>query len=156
MAVAAESDAFAQVRGFRVEITNAGGSEVDTAWETVSGGELNIEVTETTIGSDKFQTHSPGHKSVGEITLRGAMTDKRAALCTWINETVQGKAWKRNVAITPLHLDGTVGETRVFLDCVPTAYVPPRLRVHDPKDPCDPGPLVEEVRFTYRDWIVRK
>jgi hypothetical protein len=23
------------------------------------------------------------------------------------------------------------------------------------RDPCDPGPLVEEVRFTYRDWTVK-
>ena len=157
MAEAMVSDKFAQVRGFKVEIESAGGggSEVDGAWESVSSGELIIEQTETTIGSDKFQTTSPGHKSVGEITLRGAMTDKRAALCTWINETVAGKPWKRTVTITPIHLDGTIGETLIFSDCALTAYATPRLVRHDPKDPCPPAPGKEEMRFTYGDWTVR-
>ena len=158
MAEAMIGDKFAQVRGFAVQIDSisaTGGKEVDTAWESVSGGELIIEQTETTIGSDKFHTNSPGHKTVGEITLRGAMADKRAALCTWINETVAGKPWKRNVTITPIHLDGALGETLVFLDCALTAYVPPRLAIHDPKYPCPPAPPTEEVRFTYRDWTVR-
>jgi hypothetical protein len=53
------------------------GSGGDASVDSVAGGELVIEVTETTIGADKFQTTSPGHKSVGELTLRGAMTDKR-------------------------------------------------------------------------------
>ena len=151
MAEAYVSDNFAQVRGFRVEIDSAGGGkEVDTAWESVSGGELMIETTDTTIGGDKFTTTSPGHKSVGEITLRGAMTDKRAALCQWINETVTGKPWKRDVTITAEHLDGTV-EAIAFLDCVLTAYVLPPLVTFDPRQPCGPG-LVEEVRFTYREW----
>lgn len=158
MADATVSDKFAQVRGFKVEIDSAqggSGSDVDTAWETVSGGELIIEVADTSVGSDKFQTTSPGHKSVGEITLRGAMTDKRAALCTWINETVSGKPWKRNVSITPIDLDGRAGETLILIDCVITAYKPPRLIIADPDDPCDPETLAEEVRFTYSNWAVR-
>src|SRR5712664_4267897 len=109
MAEAACSDRFAQVRGFHVDIDNAGGKDVDTAWESCSGGELIIERTETTIGSDKFHTHSPGHKTVGEITLRGAMTDTRAALCEWINDTVVGKPWQRTLTITELlSMDGDV------------------------------------------------
>lgn len=155
MAEAFTSDKFAQVRGFSVEISSATGKEVDTAWESVSGGELIIEQTETTVGSDKFQTNSPGHKTVGEITLRGAMTDKRQALCTWINETVAGKPWKRSVAITPIDLNGAWGETLIFHDCVLTAYALPRLAVRDPKDPCPPEPATEEVRFTYTEWTVR-
>lgn len=154
MADAYVSDAFAQVRGFRVEIASAGGGkDVDTAWESVSGGELVIETTDTTIGGDKFTTTSPGHKSVGEITLRGAMTDKRAALCQWINETVSGKPWKRNVTVTADHPDGTV-EAIEFIDCVLTAYVLPRLTAFDPAAGCGPD-LVEEVRFAYREWVRR-
>jgi len=34
--------------------------------------------------------------------------------------------------------------------------VPPRLAVHDAKEPCLPGPAKEEVRFTYGDWTVRQ
>lgn len=156
MAEAAVSDKFAQVRGFLVEIESAGGGkEVDTAWESVSGGELIIEQTETTIGSDKFQANSPGHKTVGEITLRGAMTDKRTAICTWTNETVAGKPWRRTVGITPLHLDGGVGETLVFIDCVVTAYGHSPLSSPDPRNRSG-KPVQEEFRFTYRDWTVRR
>ncbi len=34
------------------------------------GAMLAAEQTDTTVGSDKFQTASPGHKTVGELTLR--------------------------------------------------------------------------------------
>lgn len=146
MAEAATSDTFVQVRGFQVDIDNAGGKDHDVAWEHVSGGELIIEMTETTVGSDKFHTHSPGHRSVGEITLRGAMTDKRAALCQWINATTKGEDFRRRVLITPIHLDGTPGPTYVFEECFITGYVFPRLDVSP--EPCD-GPLTEEVRFAY-------
>ena len=154
MAEAATSDKFAQVRGFKVDIVSAGGKEVDTAWESVSGGEMIIEHTDSTTGSDKFKTNSPGHKTVGEITLRGAMTDKRAAMCQWINETVAGKPWKRTVFITPIHLDDTLGETLVLNDCFLTAYAQPRLAMGDPKDACPSDPSQEELRFGYISWSV--
>jgi hypothetical protein len=145
MAEATVSDKFAQVRGFKIDIQNAAGKEVDTAWESVSGGELIIELTETTIGSDKFQTNSPGHKSVGEITLRGAMTDKRAALCQWINDTVNGKPWKRMLTITELlSVDGGVkdGKQYIYHDCFPVGYVFPRMSVTNTT-----GNVMEEVRI---------
>jgi hypothetical protein len=53
-AEATVSDKFAQVRGFKVEISGSSGKEVDTAWESVSGGDMVIEHTETSIGADKF------------------------------------------------------------------------------------------------------
>jgi hypothetical protein len=145
MAEATVSDKFAQVRGFKVDITGATGKEVDTAWESVSGGELIIELTETTIGSDKFQTTSPGHKSVGEITLRGAMTDQRQALCTWINDTVNGKKWFRDLTITELlSVDGGVkdGKAYEYKDCFPVGYVFPRMSVTNTT-----GNVQEEVRI---------
>ena len=156
MAEAYVSDKFAQVRGFKVEIDSASGVvDVDAGWDTVSSGEAMIEVADASVGADKFHTSAPGHKSVGEITLRGAMTDKRAALCQWINETVQGKPWKRNIAITPVLLDGTEGETLILIDCVLAGYTFPLLATRDPRNPCGPGPLTEAVRFTYRDWTIR-
>lgn len=145
MAEATVSDKFAQVRGFSVEITGQTGKEVDNAWESVSGGELIIELTETTIGGDKYKTQSPGHKSVGEITLCGAMTDKRAALCQWINETVAGKPWKRTVTITELlSQDGAVkpGKKYTYFDCFPVGYVFPRMSVTNTT-----GNVREEVRL---------
>jgi hypothetical protein len=77
------------------------------------------------------------------------------SLSMWINETVLGKPWKRNVSITPLHLDGTVGETITYIDCVITAYKPPRLALPRLDDPCGAEELKEEVRFVYRDWTIR-
>jgi hypothetical protein len=133
------------VRGFKVEITGAGGKEVDTAWESVSGGELIIELTETTVGGDKFQTTSPGHKSVGEITLRGAMTDKRMALSQWINDTTSGREWRRDLTITELlSVDGSVkpGKAYEYKDVFPVGYVFPRLSVTNTT-----GNVMEEVRL---------
>jgi len=147
MAVAATSDNFAQVRGFKVEITSAAGKDVDTAWESVSGGEMVIELTETTIGSDKFATNSPGHKTVGEITLRGAMTDGRQALCQWINDTVNGKPWKRDLTITELlSIGGEVkpGKQYLYFDGFPVRYVFPRMSVTNTT-----GNVMEEVALKF-------
>lgn len=126
----APSDKFAQVRGFKVEIDGTGGKDVDTAWESVSGGELIIELTDTTIGGDKFHTSSPGHKSVNEIVLKGAMTNRRAALCQWINDTTQGKPWKRNVNLTEVLLDGRDGTVHRLEWALPRRYIFPRLSVY--------------------------
>jgi len=83
---------------------------VDAGGESVAGGDLIIEVTETTIGADKYQTHSPGHKSVGELVLRGPMTDhRRASLWQWqeITVGVEGgpSASAREIAIDELNID---------------------------------------------------
>lgn len=132
MAEATTSDKFAQVRGFKVEISGSSGKEVDTAWESVSGGDMVIEQTDTTIGSDTFTTTSPGHKSVTELTLCGAMTDGRKNLCTWINDTVKGLPWKQMVTITELlSVDGGVkeGKSYIYHDCFPIRYVFPRMTV---------------------------
>jgi len=146
MADAMSSDKFAQVRGFKVDIAGADGSfETDAAWESVSSGTLMIN-------SDR--TNSPGHKTVGEITLRGAMTDGRKAMCQWINETVEGKPWKRTITITPMNLDGTIGQTLIFEDCVLTGYRLPTLRLRS-NDPCPPEEEKEELRFGYIAWSVR-
>jgi hypothetical protein len=145
MAEAKTSDMFAQVRGFKVEIDGAAGKEVDTSWEHVSGGALMIEHVETTIGGDKFHTHAPGAKSIEELTLRGAMTDLRQAMCTWINETVAGKPWKRTVTITELlSVEGGIkeGKKYVYFDCFPCGYVFPHLSVTNTT-----GNVQEEVRI---------
>lgn len=63
------------VLGFTVEITGAGsGSDADSAWETVSGGALQIEVADSSVGTDQTHTTTPGHKYVDEVTLRGPLT----------------------------------------------------------------------------------
>ena len=72
-AEATSSDKFAQVRGFKVEISGSSGKEVDTAWESVSGGDMVIEHTETSIGADKFQTKN----------LRGSLSPLAIPLSDW-------------------------------------------------------------------------
>jgi hypothetical protein len=72
-AEAASSDKFAQVRGFKVEISGSSGKEVDTAWESVSGGDMVIELTETSIGADKFRTNN----------LRGSLAPVASSLNDW-------------------------------------------------------------------------
>jgi|GEM_PF-1804530 phage tail-like protein len=65
---------------FTVEITGAGsGSDVDSAWETASGGSLNIEIADASVGTDQTHTTTPGHKYVEELTLRGPLTAGRTA-----------------------------------------------------------------------------
>ena len=147
-AQAAVSDQFAQVRGFKVEITGSSGKEVDTAWESVSGGDrvfLLENQAPRASGNNKFATNSPGHKSVGDITLRGAMTDGRQALCQWINDTVKGKPWKRDLTITELLSVGGAlkpGKSYTFHDCFPVSYVFPRMSVTNTT-----GNVMEEVTF---------
>ncbi len=148
MAEEGVGDRFAQVRGFQVDIDGAGGKDHDVAWEHVSGGALMIEHVETTIGSDKFQTHAPGHKSVEEITLRGAMTDRRAALCQWIDESQTApRPTRRTVTITEILIDPqsqamTPGRVATYFDCLITGYVFPSLAATNVQ-----GNVQEEVRI---------
>lgn len=102
---------------------------VSEAWDVWGGGdEWSIS---TFVGTNRFRTNSPGHKSVGEITLRGKMTDGRKNLCTWINETVNGKPWKRALTITELlSVDGGVRDRKYnYHDCFPIRYVFPQMSV---------------------------
>jgi hypothetical protein len=128
------------ILGFTVEITGAGsGSDVDSAWETCSGGSLNIEVSESSVGTDQFHTTTPGHKYVDSLVIRGPLTSGRKALCQWITETVQGKPWKRSLTVKEIIKDGSAGKTFTYLDCFPTRYVFPALSAGNT------GNLYEEV-----------
>lgn len=134
-AEAAVSDKFAQVRGFKVEISGSSGKEVDTAWESVSGGDMVILLDPpagNAAATGRLRANSPGHKSVSDITLRGAMTDGRKNLCQWINDTVNGKPWKQSLTITEIvSQDGVLkpGRRYNFHDCFPIRYVFPRMSV---------------------------
>lgn len=74
-------------KGFKIEISGpSGGKSEDNAWETCSGGTLNIEVADASVGHDQFHVTTPGHKFVEEIQLRGPMTASRKAILDWINQ----------------------------------------------------------------------
>lgn len=121
------------VKGFTVEITGAGGgTDVDSAWETCTGGALNIEVGDASVGT-------PGHKFVDEIQLRGPMTKSRKWIAQNINDTVKGKPSRFNLTIVEGLKDGSDGRRYNYLECFVTRYVYPVLST-DGK-----GHLYEEV-----------
>ncbi|MFC1705835.1 phage tail protein [Planctomycetota bacterium] len=130
------------VLGFTVEITGAGsGGDVDSAWETCTGGSLNIEVADSSTGSDKHHTCTPGHKYIDTITLRGPLTGGRKALCDWITKTVNGEDWKRQLTVREILKDGGGGKTFVYHDCFPTRYIFPGLSA------AGTGNLYEEIHI---------
>lgn len=87
----------------------------------LTGGAMMIELTETTIGDDKFKTSTPGHKTVSSVLMR--LKTVTAGATGWINDTINGKAWKRTVDIDLKGwVDGawvTVSSRRLF-DGFPT------------------------------------
>ncbi|GIW72539.1 MAG: hypothetical protein KatS3mg102_2081 [Planctomycetota bacterium] len=130
------------VLGFTVVIDNAGtGSDPDSAWETCTGGSLNIEVADASTGGDQVHQTTPGHKYVDTLVLRGPLTSGRKALCQWITDTVKGQPWKRTVVIKEILKDGSDGKTYTYLDCFPTRYVFPAFSASGT------GNLYEEVHI---------
>jgi hypothetical protein len=83
-------------------VTSEGVSEL---WDSWGNGEPQLILTGS-VGSDQYHTATPGHKSVGEITLRGAMTDGRKNLCQWINDSVNGNPWKQALTVKEITKDG--------------------------------------------------
>ncbi len=129
-----ESPGGARPRRFDVAIEGPNGVEHDTAWEVVS-------LPEAFGAGDKFRTNSPGHKTVGELTLRGAMTDARQALCTWVNDSGKGRTGKRmTITVTEITRDGSPGRSFVCYDCCLVAYHFPRMSVTNTT-----GNVMEEV-----------
>ncbi len=118
---------------------------LEERWAQWGDGEPQMLLTGVVDG--KFHTNSPGHKTVGEITLRGAMTDGRQALYQWINETVMGKPWKRKLTITELlSVGGGVkpGKSYTYLDGFPVRYVFPSMSVTNTT-----GNTMEEVTLKF-------
>jgi hypothetical protein len=79
----------------------------------VSGGAVRMEFATTTIGSDKFRTTTPGHKTVDAVSMR--LVSAAPDVASWINETVSGEPWKRNAGVTP----AAGSDTRMFFDAFP-------------------------------------
>ncbi len=64
------------VAGFTVEITGAGSNtDANSAWETASGGSLNVEVAAGSPETDQVQV---GQKYVDTLTLRRPLTPRRS------------------------------------------------------------------------------
>ena len=135
-----EADDMLVVLGFTIEITGAGsGGDPDSAWESCTGGSLNIEVADSSTGGDQYHTTTPGHKYVDTLVLRGPLTAGRKALCDWITQTLQGEDSRRTVTVKEILKDGNDGKTFVYHDCFPTRYVFPAFSA------AGTGNLYEEV-----------
>ena len=127
-----------QIVGFRVRIDGSGNVSADDAWEEWTGGGSAIEERCSTSGTALEQTCS-------EIVLRGPMVTQRKAMLQWINDTVSGRPWQRNLTITELvKVRGVVREGKQYLyyDCFPTGYIFPRMDVTNTT-----GNVMEEVRI---------
>lgn len=129
-------DQVLRLRGFRIEIRGTGGSgtDSDSAWETCTGGSLNIVPPDPPTGGSPY-------KFVEEITLRGPITAGRKSLVQLINEAAAGKARRFDLTIVEIGKDGSDGKRYTYHDCFPTRYVFPALSADGT------GNLYEEVRI---------
>ncbi|MBI4173468.1 MAG: hypothetical protein HY519_01995 [Candidatus Aenigmarchaeota archaeon] len=87
-------------KNFTIEISGANGSGPEgNSWASCSGGTLDIEVSDASVGRDQFQTAAPGHKSLEPLTLRGPMTASRKALMDWVNQKGRPCPTCKNVSL---------------------------------------------------------
>ena len=120
------------LKGFRVEIQASYGThEVDSAWETCTGGGLNIEVADPTPG-----VTTPGHLFVDEITLRGPISGPRRWI---IDNLARGRSGRFDMTIVEIARDGSDARRFTYLECFLTRYVFPALSASGT------GNLYEEV-----------
>ena len=83
----------------------------------MSGGNLEIDLAE--------EAKSPGHKSFGEIVLRGPLTSTRKNLFQWINETARGKDIRKNITVHLLNRQNgrdIILKTYTYNECFLTRY----------------------------------
>ena len=105
------------VLGFTVTIDNAGtGSDPDSAWETASGGSLNIEIADSSTGNDQSRTTTPGHKYIDTLTLRGPLTAGRQTDLP--NAATKGKGVNENSYEV---LENGAGKFKIEIDGAATA-----------------------------------
>ena len=111
------------VLGFTVEITGSGGgTDTDSAWETCTGGTLNIEVADTTPGGS-----TPGHKYIDELVLRGPISEPRRRIRENLNSAAKGKQDRFDLTIVEILRDGSEGRKFAYRDCFITRYAFPSL-----------------------------
>lgn len=130
----------AERSNIKVEIGAAGYRSI-AGFDSWQGGEP-VTFQQAPFQTTKFRTNSPGHKTVGEITLRGAVTAGRKGLYEWINNSLNDGT-RATVVLTELGPDGRPlksGKTYTYYDCFPTRYVFPRMAVTNTT-----GNVMEEV-----------
>jgi len=103
-------------------------------FDSWSGGELRFDLPGEFAGT-KLHTGVSGRKSVGEITLRGAMTDGRKSMYNWIKAAFDKPSWRATAGIVELlSHQGDLKPGRAFslYDGFPVRYVFPKISVDIP------------------------
>jgi len=109
---------------FRLEMQNPNGRvNPDDTWELLVGGARSHEDPPVALGKIDQSIDTRPHTTVTDLVLRGAMTDSRKSLCTWLNDTVSGKSWQRNLIVT------SKAGVYVYTEAFPIRYVFPRMSV---------------------------
>lgn len=116
-------DGMRVVLGVKVHVSG----ELDMAWENLTGGGLVTEVAEANLGTDQYRETTAGYKHVGDLTLSGPLTTGRSLLAQWLNDTMQGRTWQRDVGLTELLTDGSDGTAYCYQEAFPVGYVFPEL-----------------------------
>jgi hypothetical protein len=103
----------------------------DASWRTCRGGGLRIHEPPTTPGTIAMLDFE-------NIVLTGPLTPGRQKLLEWYTDTVMGTNPFRNVIITEINKDSSMGRRFEYQDCLLTGYEFPELRA-------DSGELLEET-----------
>lgn len=103
----------------------------------VTGGAVTVEMVSATVGSDKFQTLTPGKSWITPVYARLHSPMKSAV--DWINAVVLGEEWERSIAITS---PGAIVTS--YLDAFPIKFV-----LINPLTPLSSGlmPAIFDVTF---------
>lgn len=130
---------------FKIEIAGASnsgraGNDVDSAWETCSGGALQVYDSSHFNGLP-FYVPTRGDKAVEVFRARSPLSGGRKALCEWITAASKGQPWKRTVTVKEILKDGSDGKTFSYFECYPTRYVFPAFSASGT------GNLYEEVHI---------
>ncbi len=133
-------------------LTDGAGDSVTDTWDSWGGGEPMLILSELLNGA-QFRTNSPGHKTVGEITLRGAAWLSKKGYDYWLNKALAGAPWLSGPKGTEagqvvLRFRKRPGppntaapeRTYIYHDCFPVRYVFPLLSVTNTT-----GNVMEEV-----------
>jgi hypothetical protein len=112
------------IRGIEVE-KHLFGKDKREAWAGWAGGEP-VQHIEGPLAASRYRTGSPGHKSVGELTLRGAAGEARPTLADMINDALSGRATP-GIVLQEDPGAQRPGRKYTYFDCFPVRYTFPEL-----------------------------
>ncbi len=118
-----------------VSLADEDGDIGTDSWDSWAGGAPLLHMDQL-FGGAKYRTNSPGHKSVGELTLRGGFWLSKKGYDYWMARALEGKPRIKGLVIT----ESAAGRPSTgrgakparqytYHDCFPVRYVFPRMSV---------------------------